>query len=180
MSLSKPKVFKMPKVSKIQSALVDALNTENVEYHPRSLASVCNKVNQSFRIIATGDLIPKPHMTNQMVLSMTIEDIDTQKEYNIFMGRKYLRKIESMLEDLGLNTEDYTNLNGLVLTVTKVLKYKGYTYPELIWSVENQTIAKKRKLSDMRKKLALMSGSATVREPEKEHTPPASDDDDIL
>ena len=112
----------MPKISKIHSALVDALNTENVENHPRSLASVCTKVNQSFQIIATGDLIPKPHMTNQMVLSMTIEDVDTQKEHTIFMGRKYLRKIENILEDLGLNTEDYTNLNGLILTVTKVLK----------------------------------------------------------
>ena len=180
MSLSKPKNFKMPKVSKIQSALVDALNTENVEYQPRSLASVCNKVNQSFRIIATGDLIPKPHMTNQMVLSMSIEDIDTQKEYTIFMGRKYLRKIENILEDLGLNTEDYTNLNGLVLTVTKVLKYKGYTYPELVWSVENQLIAKKRKLCDMHKKLALTSGSATNTEAEKELTPLVSDDDDTL
>ena len=132
----------MPKTSKIQSALVDALNTENVENHPRSLASVCTKVNQSFQIIATGDLIPKPHMTNQMVLSMSIEDIDTQKEYTIFMGRKYLRKIEAILEDLGLNTEDYTNLNGLVLTVTKVLKYKGYTYPELLWSVKTRRLRK--------------------------------------
>ena len=71
-------------------------------------------------------------------------------------------------------------MNGLILTVSKVLKFKGYTYPELVWSVENQSIAKKRKLCDMRKKLVLTFGSGANTEAEKEPTPPVSNDDDAL
>ena len=125
--------------TKIQGALVDALNSKTTDNIPCSLASISNRVGQSFKVVNVGGIISKPYArNNQKVITAHLKDLDTETEYSVYLNKGHLRKLQDTFQAIGVPEDDpnkYSNIIGLVMTVTELLEYKGYSYPDLSWSM---------------------------------------------